>query len=136
MKLFIRYKFTSLNEFINQNRTTKYYGNKTKQAETNIVQLIARNHPPITEYPIKMKFTWVIKNRGKDLDNVAFAKKYILDGLTKAKVLQNDNLTKIVAFEDIAVITKDEHKQGVYIEIEKAEEQLLSPELKKKFKMI
>lgn len=83
-----------------------------------------------------MKFTWVIKNRGKDLDNVAFAKKYILDGLTKAKVLQNDNLTKIVAFEDIAVITKDEHKQGVYIEIEKAEEQLLSPELKKKFKMI
>ena len=50
--------------------------------------------------PIIVHFAWIEGNKRRDLDNVAFAKKFILDGLVKAGVLKNDNCKHVTGFTD------------------------------------
>ena len=44
----------------------------------------------IRDSPVTVRFTWVEGNRRRDIDNVAFAKKFVLDGLVQAGVIGND----------------------------------------------
>ena len=50
--------------------------------------------------PVKINFTWVEENKKRDLDNICFAKKFILDALVKANVLQDDKQNYVVGFTD------------------------------------
>ena len=50
--------------------------------------------------PIRYHVLWVEPNHKRDLDNVAFAKKFIQDGLVKAGILHNDTHHEIVGFSD------------------------------------
>ena len=45
-------------------------------------------------------FRWLCKNKKKDKDNIAFAKKFILDGLVEAGVIKNDGWDDIEGFQD------------------------------------
>jgi Holliday junction resolvase RusA-like endonuclease len=47
-----------------------------------------------------VRFTWVERNRRRDIDNVAFAKKFVLDGLVAAGVIGNDTPQYVAGFED------------------------------------
>ena len=49
---------------------------------------------------MRVSILWDCPNRKKDPDNIAFAKKFILDGLREALVLENDGWNNIVSFED------------------------------------
>ena len=117
MHYYIAKSFTGLNDYTDSNRTSKYSGSSVKKRETNDVARMLMCKPKVKEYPIKVMFTWLINNRGKDLDNVSFAKKYILDGMCKAGIIKNDNLTKIIAFEDKVIMVKDKSQQGVLVSI-------------------
>ncbi len=114
------YDFTFLNEFIALTNKASYGNgknynpaNKVKRDTTNFVYYAMLNKPKI-QTPCKIKFTWLVKNKQRDLDNISFAKKYILDGLVKAKLIPNDNLTHITGFTDEYEI---HDKVGVRIEI-------------------
>lgn len=50
--------------------------------------------------PITIEFHWYEPNTNRDVDNVAFAKKFILDGLQKAGVITNDNYKWVRGFSD------------------------------------
>lgn len=50
--------------------------------------------------PIKIHFTWVESNKKRDLDNICFAKKFILDALVKSGKLKDDNRNNVYAFTD------------------------------------
>ncbi|EOE6423505.1 hypothetical protein ACKO7J_002246 [Enterococcus hirae] len=91
----------SLNEFINIQRTHPMKGNQVKQKNTNRCKravLEAIQQGLSFELPVRLSITWYMKNRRKDPDNIAFAVKFILDGLVNAGALPNDGWNEIVAF--------------------------------------
>lgn len=119
IKFTIPFRLPSLNEYTKDNRNDKNIGNRTKQkTESDILKVLMTVKGKI-QGPIKIKFTWHEKTYRRDKDNVAFAKKFILDALQKSKILPNDNNKYVQGFEDKFV-----YKQGdsVVVEIEEIEE--------------
>lgn len=53
---------------------------------------------PDDNFPVRIAFVWYTKDLKKDCDNIAFAKKYILDGLKLAKVIPNDSRRFVSCF--------------------------------------
>lgn len=107
------YDFTFLNEYITAERTNKYLGAKIKRDTTHFVMMSVMNKEKI-KTPCRLKFTWMISNKRRDLDNIAFAKKFILDGFVKAKIIPSDNLNHIIGFIDEFELS---NKVGVRIEV-------------------
>lgn len=100
MKIEIPLKLPSLNEIISANRANKYAGaEKKKQIETAIMWYLKLVREKITE-PVTIHFTWYEKNQKRDKDNVASAKKFVLDALQKSGILPNDNNKYIAGFTD------------------------------------
>lgn len=95
----IPFKLPSLNQYINECRKNKYAGaNMKKNIEKDIGWYI--NTLPQYQNPIKIHFHWVESNKRRDLDNVCFAKKFILDSMVKAGKLKNDNRNYVTGFID------------------------------------
>ena len=103
----INHRFTSLNKYINAERRNRHIAAKIKKDETNIAYVSLIGKQPI-DTPCKLKFTWYIKDKRTDADNICFAKKYILDGMMKAELIENDSLQYITGFTDEFVIDKNE----------------------------
>lgn len=111
MKVKIPLKLNNWNEIINQNRTNKYIGASHKKQEMKDISWFIRKIPPIKEYPIKIEFTWHIKNTRSDLDNKSV--KSILDCMQNLGILENDNIAHINEIRHIAVKDTEE-----YVEME------------------
>lgn len=84
-------RFPTLNEYIDCERgsTIAAAAMKKKCTEQVRVQCIEQSIPPVVG-KVDLLFEWHSSTR-HDPDNVAFAKKFILDGLQLAGVLENDN---------------------------------------------
>ncbi len=108
----INHAFTTLNSYINSERRNRYIGAKIKKDETQIAEEAFRGLEPIL-VPCRAIFTWTMKNKRKDLDNVAFAKKFILDGAVKAGFLPSDNVKYVVGLED-----KLKYGEEEFVEVE------------------
>lgn len=82
----------SLNETINFARTGKYVSSGIKKKWN---KLIADNSTHLKPYSPKRKvwlhFTWILKSKMKDFDNVSSGIKYILDGLVIAGIIKDDS---------------------------------------------
>lgn len=99
VKCEIHMKLPSLNEYINACRSNRFQGGKMKKdLENDIGVYIAKL--PRFEKPVKIHFHWVEGNKRRDLDNVAFAKKFILDSMVKNGKLKDDNRKFVTAFTD------------------------------------
>lgn len=102
MKLVIPGRLMGLNEYIRLCRGNKYLAaNKKRQTEDLIMIHIKTqiSGVKITE-KVYIKFSWYEKNRKRDLDNIAFAHKFILDAFVKCGTIENDGWANIVGFED------------------------------------
>lgn len=99
MKYEINMKLPSLNDYIRVCRCNKYQANKFKADVEQEIGLFLTKMPKWTN-PIKIHFHWIEGNKKRDLDNVAFAKKFILDALVKYGKLENDNRHYVYAFTD------------------------------------
>lgn len=106
MKVTIPLKLFNWNDIIGQCRANKYYANTHKQREMKDISWFIRNIPPITKYPIKMVFTWHIKNSRSDLDNKSV--KSILDCMQNLGILENDNIKHITEITHKAVKDNEE----------------------------
>lgn len=110
----IKMKLPSLNDYIKWCRSNKYYANKKKQdIEQQIAYYISKM--PTYENPIKIHFTWIESNKRRDLDNICFAKKFILDSMVKSEKLKDDNRKFVYAFTDSFEYGK---KSKIILEIE------------------
>ncbi len=118
IKIKIPIKFPTLNDFIEAckiQRGNWNKGNQMKQ-ETQAEMIYYLRKLPRFEKPITIKFIWQSeKGDRRDLDNICFAKKFILDALQQANRLQNDNRKCVVGFTD--EFTYGE-KYAVILEIE------------------
>jgi len=96
-------ELTALNEYIGFERTPRIGSTlaaNVKKRETERVRVGALELPEVKTYPVKIIMTWYCKDRKHDPDNVAFAKKFILDGLVRAGVLKQDGWNQISGFVD------------------------------------
>lgn len=112
-KVVIYEKLPSLNEYINKCRTNRY---GAAQYKRNIEKRIMKyfTFKPISN-PVKITFTWQEENKRRDLDNVAFAKKFILDAMVKGGYLKDDNRRWVTAFSD-EFVYGDQAKVTLFIE--------------------
>lgn len=95
----ISMKMPSLNEYVRICRTNPFMASKFKKnLEDDIGMFIGRL--PRFESPVKIHFHWIEGNKRRDLDNIAFAKKFILDALVKYGKLADDNRKCVTAFTD------------------------------------
>lgn len=107
---------TDLNTYIDAERTHRQLGAKLKKAETVrvFVSCVEQKIKRVKHIDI-IRFSWFCKDKRKDKDNVAFAKKFILDGMMMAKVIKNDGWNDIDGFVDIFAI--DNKNPRVEVEI-------------------
>ena len=110
MKLIIPHELTDLNTYIQAERGNKFVAAEIKKDMTQICTLYAKKLQPITS-KVKIVITWYCKNQKKDPDNISFAKKFVLDGLVKAGILQNDGWSNILSFEDAFEVDKDKPRR-------------------------
>ena len=95
----IQMRLPSLNEYIFECRKNKFAGNKMKtDVEKDVMWFIEKL--PRFEHPVEIHFHWVEENKKRDLDNICFAKKFILDAMVKAGKLKDDNRKCVTAFTD------------------------------------
>lgn len=123
--IFFEHEFPGLNEHIKELSRNRYKGGSMKKTETDWVKYTCQSLkiPPILNYPVQVRFSWYIRNKKKDLDNITFAKKYILDGMVEAGVLKGDGQKYINFISDVKfVIGKkipDEYGVEVNITLDK-----------------
>ena len=99
MKVVIDTKLPSLNDYTRWCRGNKFLAAKKKaQIEQEIGLFLAKI--PKMNNPIKIHFHWVEGNKRRDLDNICFAKKFILDSMVKHGKLKDGNRKCVTAFTD------------------------------------
>ena len=100
--LVISGELTDLNQHIKALSGNRFAGGALKKKETERVYWECKEQKiaPIKKYPIKIQFKWYSKDKRKDIDNVAFGKKFILDGMVMAGVLEGDGRKFINGFTD------------------------------------
>lgn len=107
-------RFPTLNEYIDCERgsTIAAAAMKKKCTEQVKEQCLLQQIQPVNG-KVDLLFEWHSSTR-HDPDNVAFAKKFILDGLQLAGVLENDNRKFIGTMAD-EIIQDDEDYVIIYI---------------------
>lgn len=121
-KFEINKRLMGLNEYTKHNRTNRYVGAKSKKNEQEyIIWCIRQQLGNLKiEKPVIGHFTWIEENKRRDLDNICFAKKFILDALVEAKILKDDNRKMVTNFRD----NFDYAEQSkVIVELEEMEEE-------------
>lgn len=117
------YKFTimgrlpSLNEYTRACRTNPHVGAQMKKkAENDIMWQIKKQLEAKIENPVTISYLWIEPNTRRDLDNIAFAKKFLQDSLVQLGILQGDGWKHIVGFSDAFDVDKDRPRIEVTIE--------------------
>lgn len=77
MKFVILGTLPGLNEYISAERSNRHSAAKMKKQTEYAIGMIARSQHRKAHFkrPVVMRYLWVEKDRRRDLDNVAFAKK-------------------------------------------------------------
>lgn len=93
----------NLNDYIAAERTNRHKGAKMKASNESIVAAAVWQcmRGIRIDKPVFMEYTWVEKNRRRDLDNISsFGRKVIQDALVAAGVLKDDGWKYVVGFAD------------------------------------
>lgn len=126
IKIKIPHELVDLNKFINSQRANRYGGNELKRQNTELCKVYFKK--AINEglkidrdsMPINITFERHVKNKRKDKDNIAFAKKFVLDGMVESGLIPNDGWKEVGDLTDTFQVNKN--KQGVIVYIETVKE--------------
>lgn len=113
----IRGRLAGLNEYTAACRRNRYSGAKLKREQQDIA-LAAIEAADLVNVrrKVDVSFTWIEPNMRRDHDNVAFAKKFILDALVEAGVLENDDPRHVGNFADYFKVNRDDPRVIVALE--------------------
>jgi len=115
MKLTIRGDLPSLNRYVNAERTNKFMGAKIKREATDLVAWQCKSLPVI-KGQCDYTFTWYVKNKRSDPDNIAYGCKYIFDGLQASGKLENDSMKHVRSIGHFYEVDADDPRVEVEIE--------------------
>lgn len=110
-------RLEGLNGLIAANRSSPYRGARAKRSNTDLCAwaIRAAKLRKVERYPVTIWIRWTEPNAKRDPDNVASAKKYVLDALQEAGILVNDGAKQIRGFVDTFGI--DRRNPGVTVAI-------------------
>ena len=115
-------KLSNLNDYTKACRTNRFLGAKMKDENEKIVLFYINEQLKDVriEKKVFISYKWYESNMKRDLDNIAFAKKFIQDALVQSEVLKNDGWKNISGFKDSFYIDKEDPR--IVVEIEELEE--------------
>lgn len=116
-KFTINGRLIGLNEYTKVNRSNPYLANKLKREQEQLIYYNAMKCKleKVRTYPIGLRIKWYEQNAKRDIDNIMFAVKFILDGLVKSGYIENDSQKYVKSIEHIVGIDKE--KPRVEVEI-------------------
>lgn len=100
--LVIKGRLDNLNDYTRACRTDPRAGNRMKRQNEEIISgyIMQQLKGVQFEGRVYLHFRWVEANRNRDLDNVCFAKKFILDALVSNGVIETDGWRGVSGFTD------------------------------------
>ena len=118
----INQKLPSLNEWWYSLASNKYKGAKFKKDIEEVIgwsirQALASKNLYKPNGAVMVHFEWHEKTKRRDADNIASAKKFILDALVKTGVLVDDSRKYVVGFTDKIIDDTSDYVRVELIEI-------------------
>ncbi|NFO72141.1 Holliday junction resolvase [Clostridium botulinum] len=113
MKIVIPGELPDLNKIIDVAKKHYMQYSNLKKTNTDLVTWIAKGKGKFKR--IDLDITWYCKNKRKDKDNIAAGIKFILDGLVKAKVIENDGWKEINNFTHKFEVDKNNPRTEIEI---------------------
>lgn len=116
--LIIEGRLDNLNDYTKACRTSPIVGNRMKAKNEEIISgyIMQQLRGLQFEGRVYLHFRWIEPNRNRDLDNVCFAKKFILDALVSNGVIETDGWQGIEGFTDEFGVDKENPRIEVVIE--------------------
>lgn len=115
IKLTIPGELPTTNEIVAASKKHHMAYANMKKTHTDLVALLARGLPKVKK--ADFIFTWYCKSRRKDPDNVsAGGAKFILDGLVKAGVIENDGWANVGSLTHLFEVDKKNPRVEIKIE--------------------
>lgn len=117
-KLIIHGRLDNLNDYTKACRTDPRVGNRMKHKNEDFITGYIMQQLKGIQFEGKayLHFRWVEPNKNRDLDNVCFAKKFILDALVANKVIQTDGWRGVEGFTDEFGVDPENPRIEVVIE--------------------
>lgn len=112
-------RMCGLNDYVAAERTNRFKAAGIKQRETERARVacVAQGVPSFPpDRPVRVRFTWYERDRRRDVDNVAFAKKFVLDGMVLAGVIRDDSRRYVAATADDVLTDRDDPRVEVEVE--------------------
>ncbi|WP_302360326.1 hypothetical protein [uncultured Megasphaera sp.] len=109
----------SLNEYVRACRSNIHAGSKMSREAHYLCRLGMVKLVGHKINRVYIKFCWIEKNKRRDKDNIAFAKKFILDALQEVGILRNDGWSEIIGFSDTFAIDKESPRVEVFLMTER-----------------
>ena len=108
----------NLNDYTRACRSNKFAGAEMKKKAERIITYYIKQQ--LKDVSIKgkarLEFRWYEANKRRDLDNICFAKKFILDALVSNQIIFADSWKGVVGFTDEFFIDKTNPRIEVDIE--------------------
>lgn len=122
MNRFVIYgKLPGLNDYTRANRGNKYLANKMKQdIQKNICKYIVfgvsmRYLEKVDRYPIGLTIKWYEPNNRRDIDNITFGTKFILDSMVCMGIIEDDSRKYVDSIEHSVFTDKENPRIEVEI---------------------
>lgn len=110
-------RLPNLNDYTRACRTSPHVGAQMKRDAESLVLLgIRRAHLKPVSVPVRFTFRWIEKNRSRDKDNIAFARKFIFDALVSSRVIPNDGWSEVDGWTDEFGVDRNHARVEVTIE--------------------
>jgi len=118
MNFTIQGELPDLNTYINAERSNRYAGASLKKKATDKVVLAIKDKNTVDRHKfdyVSLEISYFCKDKRKDKDNIAFAKKFIFDGLQKAGIIENDGWKNVFNWTEYWHIDKENPRIEVFI---------------------
>lgn len=119
--LIIKGKLDGLNQYTLACRGNKFAGATVKKRNEKIISSAIKEQLKGIEFEgmVELNFRWYEKDKRRDLDNICFAKKFILDSLVANGIIEADNWQGVKGFTDKFFIDKSNPR--IEVDIRSAE---------------
>lgn len=116
--LIIDGQLPNLNDYTLACRSHRQAGAKMKKEAEYVISVYIRRQLKDVAFknPVRLSFRWYEPNKRRDLDNVCFAKKFILDALVSSGTIVADGWKGVVGFTDEFFIDRENPRIEVDIE--------------------
>jgi Holliday junction resolvase RusA-like endonuclease len=115
MKLVLQGRLPSLNDYINSCRRNRYDGANLKKVVEEYICCEIKKQTKDKFDTVALTFSWYEANKKRDLDNIAFAKKFILDALQTTDTLTGDGWGQVIGFSDEFYVDKENPRVEIEI---------------------